>query len=247
MELDAVYEDLFEKVYRDTDRYLGDFLHLLDKGWTVIITADHGLLCKEEPGIAPGMGDGFVVNTTIMRELGYTVMKRDENGEELPEIDYSKTRAVASRGNHIYLNMKGRYEYGIVDESEKYELERQIIDDLFNYRDPASGKRIINMAIRNLEGALLGLSGDKCGDILYWLEEGFNRCHGDSLSTLKGHADTSVSPLFIASGTSIKQGVYTDRVIRQVDVAPTVAALLGVRMPAQCEGAPAYQIFSEEF
>lgn len=247
MELDAVYEDLFEKVYRDTDRYLGDFLHLLDKGWTVIITADHGLLCKEEPGIAPGMGDGFVINTTIMRELGYTVMKRDENGEEIPEIDYSKTRAVASRGNHIYLNMKGRYEYGIVDESEKYELERQIIDDLFNYRDPVSGKRIINMAIRNQEGALLGLTGDKCGDILYWLEEGFNRCHGDSLSTLKGHADTSVSPLFIASGTGIKQGVYTDRVIRQVDVAPTVAALLGVRMPAQCEGAPVYQIFSEEF
>jgi len=26
-----------------------------------------------------------------------------------------------------------------------------------------------------------------------------------------------------------------------------VAALLGVRMPAQCEGSPVYQIFSEEY
>lgn len=244
--LDAAYEKLFEQLYVDTDRYLGDFLHLLDEGWTVIITSDHGLLCKEEPGIAPGIGDGFVVNTTIMRQLGYTVMKRDAEGNELREIDYTKTKAVASRGNHIYLNLKSRYAYGIVSDEEKYQLENQIISDLYNYRN-AEGKRVIGLAIRNQEGALLGLSGDKCGDILYWLEEGFNRVHGDSLSTLKGHADTSVSPIFIASGAGIKQNFYTDRVIRQVDVAPTIAVLGGVRMPRQCEGAPVYQILAEEF
>lgn len=244
--LDAEYERLFQQLYIDTDRYLGDFLYLLDEGWSVIITSDHGLLCKEEPGIAPGLGDGFVINTTIMRELGYTVMKRDENGKELREIDWEKTKAVASRGNHIYINLKSKYPYGIVEDSEKYELENQIISDLYNYRNE-DGKRIIGMAIRNQEGALLGLTGDKCGDILYWLEEGFNRVHGDSLSTLKGHADTSVSPIFIAAGAGVQHGFYTDRVIRQVDVAPTVATLLGVRMPKQCEGAPAYQIFSEEF
>lgn len=153
---------------------------------------------------------------------------------------------MASRGNHIYINLKSKYPYGIVEDSEKYELENQIISDLYNYRNE-DGKRIIGMAIRNQEGALLGLTGDKCGDILYWLEEGFNRVHGDSLSTLKGHADTSVSPIFIAAGAGVQHGFYTDRVIRQVDVAPTVATLLGVRMPKQCEGAPAYQIFSEEF
>ena len=37
-----------------------------------------------------------------------------------------------------------------------------------------------------------------------------------------------------------------DRYIRQVDVAPTIAILGGVRFPAQCEGAPAYQIFTED-
>ena len=246
-EKEATIESLFEQAYKDTDRYLGDFLPLLDEGWTVIITSDHGLICKEEPNVPPGLGDGFVINTTIMRQLGYTVMERNAKGQETRRIDYSKTKAVASRGNHIYINLKGRYEYGIVDPEDKYELERQIIDDLYAYRDPATGKRIVNMAIRNQEGALLGLSGEGCGDILYWLEEGFNRCHGDSLSTIQGYADTSVSPIFIAAGTGIKQGFYTDRVIREVDVAPTMAALLGVRMPAQCEGAPVYQIFSEEF
>lgn len=245
-DIESEYERLFQVLYQDTDQYLGQFLHLLDEGWTVIITSDHGLLCKEEPGVPPGLGDGFVINTTIMRELGYTVMKRNEKGEETREIDYSKTTAVASRGNHIYINLKGRYEYGIVAPEDKYELERRIIDDLYAYRNK-DGKRIISIAIRNQEAALLGLSGPNSGDILYWLEEGFNRVHGDALSTLKGHADTSVSPIFISAGKGVKQGFYTERVIREVDVAPTMAALLGVRMPAQCEGAPAYQIFEEEF
>ena len=48
------------------------------------------------------------------------------------------------------------------------------------------------------------------------------------------------------TGKGLKKSFKTDRIIRQIDLAPTVAALVGVRMPAQCEGAPAYQIFEEE-
>ena len=33
--------------------------------------------------------------------------------------------------------------------------------------------------------------------------------------------------------------------IREVDVAPTVSALLNIPIPAQCEGAPVYQILKE--
>ena len=79
------------------------------------------------------------------------------------------------------------------------------------------------------------------------MEEGYNIIHMDSLSTQKGYFDTSVSPIFVAAGQGIKEGYTTTRVIRQVDVAPTVAALGGVRMPAQCEGSVVHQIFSEEF
>ena len=45
----------------------------------------------------------------------------------------------------------------------------------------------------------------------------------------------------MAAGPGIKPG-FTERYIRECDVVPTVATLLGVRMPAQCEGAPAYQV-----
>ena len=114
---------------------------------------------------------------------------------------------------------------------------------MYNYR--WNGKRIVALAVRKKEAAHFGLNGHNVGDIVYFNEEGFNRIHGDSISTYQGYADTSVSPIFMAAGPNIKKDFVTDRVIREVDVAPTVAVLGGVRMPAQCEGAPVYQIIEE--
>ncbi len=237
-------EACMEQAYIDTDEYLGSFAYLQEEGWTILITSDHGLLCSYEE-MPPMLGDPFGVNVRVMEELGYTVLQRDENGNEIREIDWTKTRAVATRGNYIWINLKGRNPQGIVEPRDKYELERQIIDDLYSYRDPATGKRIVSIALRNKDAAILGMNGPYTGDIVYMLEEGFNRVHGDSLPTFEGFLDTSVSPIFIASGPGVKQGFVTDRVIREMDVAPTIASILGVRMPAQCEGAPVYQILPQ--
>ena len=236
---EKVYQGFLEEIYFQCDDYIAQFMPLLDKGWDIIVTSDHGLLCSEEDEL-PYLGEGFVMNVGVMRELGYTVLKKDASGKELREIDWEKTTAVSPRGNHIYINLKGRNPNGIVDPADKYELERKIIDDLYNYR--LNGKRIVNIALRNKDAMLLGMSGDRCGDIIYFLEEGFNRLHGDSLSTTEGYFGTSVSPIFFAAGPGIKEGCETERVIREVDLAPTISALLDIPVPAQCEGAPAYQI-----
>lgn len=240
---ETIYQGFLEEIYRQTVDYIGQFLPLLDKGWAIIVTSDHGLLCSEEDDL-PFLGEGFMMNVGVMRQLGYTVMKKDENGNDTHKIDWSKTTAVAPRGNHIYLNLKGRNPKGIVDPADQYELERKIIDDLYNYR--MNGKRIVNIALRNKDAVLLGMSGKECGDILYWLEEGFNRLHGDSLSTTEGYFETSVSPIFFAAGAGLKKGHYTERMIREVDVAPTVAAIMDLRMPHECEGAPVYQILESQ-
>ena len=113
---------------------------------------------------------------------------------------------------------------------------------LYGYKNPETGQRVIALALRNKDTILLGMGGPECGDIIYWLAEGYNYDHGDSLSTTLGYADTSVSPIFMAAGQGIKQGYETDRIIREVDLAPTMAMLAGVRYPLQCEGAPVYQI-----
>jgi len=240
-----LYQKLIESVYIDTDKYIGEFMHFLDEGWTIIVTSDHGFLCPSDARPVP-FGDALGINAKVMNELGYTALVKDENGNLTKEIDWENTKAVASRTCHIYINLKGRNPHGIVDPADKYALEEEIISALYNYRDEY-GRRIISMAIRNKEAIHLGLSGDKCGDIIYFLIEGPNKGHCDTWSTAYGYFDTSLSPIFMAAGAGLKENYRTNRVIRQVDVAPTIAALLGVRMPAQCEGAPVYQIFKEVY
>lgn len=239
----SFYEKAVENVYIQTDYYLGKFLHYLDEGWSIIICSDHGLVASKN--IPPAICDMSGLNVGLMEELGYTVMKRDENGNRTHEVDWSKTRAVAMQATSIYINLKGRWDTGIVDPEDKYELEEQIMTDLYGYRDPKTGKRVIALALRNRDAMLLGTGGPKAGDIICWTAEGYNYVHADQLSTTWGEGNTSVSPIFIAAGPGVKAGCKTTRIIREVDMAPTAAILGGVRMPAQCEGAPVYQILED--
>ena len=123
----------------------------------------------------------------------------------------------------------------------------EIITALYGHKDPITHQRIIAFALRRKDAVLVGLGGDypECGDIIYCMAEGYEHDHDDSMPTSLGECGTSVSPIFFAAGAGLKQNMYTDRMIRQVDVAPTIATMLDVRMPAQCEGAPVYQILAK--
>ena len=39
--------------------------------------------------------------------------KKDADGNDLPEVDWTKTKAIHTRCNSIYINLKGRDPYGI--------------------------------------------------------------------------------------------------------------------------------------
>ncbi|MBQ5862486.1 MAG: alkaline phosphatase family protein, partial [Peptococcaceae bacterium] len=232
-----------EATYKVTDDYIGTFMHLIDEGWTIMIFSDHALISAYEEAVS--QGDNTGVCDEPFKGWGYTVMKKDENGKELPEVDWTQTKAIMTRSNSIYINLKGRDKYGIVDPEDKYELEEEIITKLYGYKHPKTGKRIIALALHNKDAVLLGLGGPMGADIVFVVHESYVEDHGAGLSTAWGYQDTSLSPIFLAAGPGIKENFRTTRYIREVDLAPTSAVLLGVDMPAQCEGAPAYQIFTE--
>lgn len=247
-----MYQKFMDDVYEQADRYIGSFLHLLDEGWTVIITSDHAQVCAKHRPVLLGETRG--VNVGVMKELGWTEIKKDENDQWV--IDWTKTKAVANRECNIYLNIKGRNKHilpdgtvidGLIDPADKHEVEEQLITDLYSYKDKKTGHRIVDLALRNKDAVLLGYGGPECGDICYFIAEDYNSDHAMGLSTCEGDCETSLSPIFIAAGAGIKEGYKTERIIREVDLAPTVAVLMNVRMPAQCEGAPVYQILTEEF
>ncbi len=239
---EKLYQELIDETYENADEYVGKFLHLLDKGWTLILTSDHGEQIHEEPLAKLGSPSG--VSIGVMKELGWTVLKKDADGNELPELDLEKTKAVAVRTSYIRLNVKGRNPHGIIDPADIEKVSQEIIDSLYAYRDEY-GRRIIAAAFTNRDAVVLGLDGPYTGDIIIFPRENMVSEHGQGLPTYKGYYDTSVSPIFIAAGNGIIHNDDVQRVIRQVDVAPTMALLLGVRMPKQCEGAPVYQILEQ--
>ncbi len=239
----AVAEKWMEDLYIQTDYYLGKFLHYLDEGWTVLIFSDHAQVAPAHD--IPLLAYAGGVTLPLMEKMGLTKSYLDENGKRM--IDWSQTKAVIQREGHIYLNLIGRTDHGIVDPKDQYELEEEIMTKLYQLTDPETGHRIVSVALRNREAVLLGQGGPEAGDILVWHAEGYNFDHDDCLSTTWGENDTSVSPIFIAAGKGIKENFKTNRMIRQVDFAATVAVLGGVRMPRECEGAPIYQILTEEY
>ena len=237
------YLEILLNVSRQNDYYIGRFLPLLDQGWTILLVSDHGLVCPKYHA-SDLLAGGIVVEP--FRSLGYLTLVKDENGNDTKQIDWSKTRAVMSRMNMVYVNQKGRFPTGIVEPEDVEDLVQELITALYNYRDSVTGKRSVALAFRNRDAKVIGLGGPECGDIIYFTTEGYNDGHGDSLSTTHGESHTSTSPIFVAAGSGIKSGFITDRIILEVDVAPSVAVLGGVRFPYNCEGAPVYQIFASE-
>ncbi len=239
------YQQLFKEVYIQADDYIGELMELLDEDWTILLISDHGQTVSEY-----GRNTFFcglkAVNAAYFKDWGYITLKKDEDGNDTHEIDWSKTVAVPQRSNSIFINLKGRQPYGIVDPKDKYELEERIMTDMYQLTDPKTGHRVFSIVLRNKDAINLGVGGKDAGDIIYYLAEGVTGEHGDSLSTTYGIHDTSVSSIFVAAGPGIKKHYVTDRYIRHQDVTPTVAMLMGLEMPAQCEGAPVYQIFSNK-
>lgn len=236
-------QELFRDVYIQTDEYIGRYLNLLDEGWTIMIISDHGQTCPEKhyDSLLVGPDD---IEANYMVDWGFTVLKTNDDGEQ--DVDWSKTKAVLWRMGEVWLNIKGRDNHdgvdGIVDPADQWELEEEIMTKLMETKSPMTGHRMITCAVRNKDAIAFGMGGPNCGDIVYFGAEGYTYDHADSLSTMYGHHDTSVMSYFAAAGPGIKENLKTPRIIRHVDVTPTIATLLGTRMPAQCEGAPIYQI-----
>ncbi len=239
-----VYQRLFRDVYVQTDDYIGQFLEMIDEGWTILMVSDHGQVCPEHgrTDFLPGTN---AVNAVYFTKWGYMTMVKDENGNDTHEIDWSKTLAVPQRCNEVYINLKGRNPHGIVDPKDKFELEERIMTDMYKLTNPKTGHRVISLALRNKDAICIGMGGPECGDIVYMVAEGYTDDHGDSLSTMEGTCGTSVASVFAAAGPGIKKNYQTERLVRHVDVTPTVAVLMGLDMPAQCEGAPVYQILEK--
>jgi len=231
-------EEYLFRMYELCDHYIGEMLKHLDGETAVFICSDHAALPRSLGDEMPCMASIAGVTTGVMEELGYTKTYKDEDGNV--KIDFSQTKAVFHRSSFIYINLKGRDPQGIVEPEDYDKLVDQIIADMYNYRHPDTGKRVVAFCMTRNEMEIVGMGGPHCGDILVQLKPDYNFEHACSPTTTE-HEGYSMNNLCMMIGAGFKKGVTFNRVIRITDVVPTICHLTHTDIPYNVEGGVIWQ------
>ena len=237
------HRDAIEKVYEINDQFIGEMLDYLDGDTSIFIVSDHAATPRSVGYDNPGIGELSGINAKVMSDLGYTTVKAIDAEKGLWEIDWSKTRAINSRTSHIYINLKGREPEGIVEPEDYDALVQQVISDLYAYRDPVHGERVVSFAMTREEMECVGMGGPHCGDIFFQMRPDFQFEHANCPNHVTNNG-YSVGCVCMMVGAGIKAETLS-RPIRNVDIVPTICHLVGNRMPANVEGGVIYQALAE--
>ena len=249
----VIWWGILERLYQQVDDLVGSLRAAVGKDGIVALASTHG---KTSP---PLMQRVYVQNILARAGLLSFSVNPRTNGVE---IDWSKTKAVQARSIHIYVNLKGRDPDGIVAPGEEYESVRdQIINAFHAVRDPKTGKCPFTLALRKEDAAILGLHGDRVGDVVFALADGYHPVthpvmgegggptpdlqvtsylcksgiHGWQLPTTS-YGIGSMGCLLVMAGGGIKEGARCKPPVHLVDLAPTLAHAAGLPCPAQAEG-----------
>lgn len=226
-----------------------------DEVYTIVMS-DHGHVMGKRR---------FFINGYLYQK-GLIHLKRDESTRKI-SIDWSKTKAFAQGMVHVYVNLKGRDPDGCVSPGKEYEdLVEQLIDMLYDIRDPVSRIRPIALALSNKNAEFIGLNGSRSGDVVVAAYPSFaldNRVttkdelfedlkvkfrdasiHGSQLPSVNLGERGTTDAMFIAHGPCIKKGYQRERPLRMIDIAPTISHLLGIDAPRNSEGVPITDILT---
>ena len=211
--------------YQSMDRMLGELLTIVDDETLFIIVSDHS---------GTGSAQPLLDLRKVLEQAGLLVYKTNpETGAK--EVDWSKTVAYPQRQIYVYLNLKGRDPEGIVDPQDYESTVDRVMQAMMDYKDPAANKHPFTVVLRKEDAALLGLWGDRVGDIIYAVRPEYDLEHGSELPTSRV-GELTIRSLFFMRGPNVKKGVHLQRLVQLTAVAPTIAYLMGIPIPAQAEG-----------
>lgn len=225
--------------YQSLDRMIGKIIECANEQTLIIIVSDHGATPTQ--GRYDSDYNGFSVQEILDKE-GLTVYK-EEDGQK--KVDWSKTKAITQRSVYIYINLKGRDPQGIVEPGQEYEkLQDKIINLLYDYTDPKNGTKPIAFALRKQDARILGLYGERIGDVVYGVTGPTSGEHGRQIPTAE-YGMGSLKGLLILSGPNIKKGHRLQRNVWLTDIVPTICYLMKIPVPQDTEGAIIYQALEE--
>ena len=235
------------------DRVLAQFLELADEETLVCVLSDHGM--------PPAHRFGHPV--ARLEEAGLLVRKPGGG----VDLEKSQVYVLPDRGSEVYVSLQGREPWGSVPPERLGAVQEAVIDALLDWRDPGTGKRVVALALKLEDAAVIGFWGDPatsaCGDVVFTFNRGYGwgppveggsvgagrgAQHGSQIPTMETPYFTNMATL-IAAGPGIRAGYERDwrrqGLMRMEDFAPTVAHALGLRPPRQSRGAVLHDLWAE--
>lgn len=249
-----------KRAYMVADEALEEYLKLADDETYVLAISDHGMIPAHR----------WCDVDVLLAQKGLMAFK--ENGREI-DFERSKVYTLATRGSEVFVNLEGREPMGIVPAEEIEAVQEAVIDALLEWRDGVTGKRPIALALKLKDSQIIGFWGEDQGDVVFTYNGGFGwgavyergasaepvvnrQSIGPGRGALHGSMIPSTeTPLFtnmgcmIMTGPGIKAGYERDwkryGLMREIDIAPTLSRILGLRPPAQNNGAVLHDIFED--
>jgi len=168
-------------------------------------------------------------------------------------IDWSRTRAYMASNSEqgIYVNLKGREPFGIVEPSD-YDAVRNEVHRALGALTDRSGRSLLTR-FHKREDVYTGPFVDRAPDVIFALDEGAalaeihlggGKIFRD-ISWKTGSGNHRMEGYFLARGEGIRRGAGLTTSI--MDVMPTILYYLGIPVPDDLDGRRIGEIFSPEF
>jgi predicted AlkP superfamily phosphohydrolase/phosphomutase len=215
------------------DRFVADVRRRFPDA-TLIVVSDHGM----------EGADSLVLPNVILRKAG--LLGITPQGD----IDLARTQVLfmQSRGQMLFVNSSD-WKGGIVAASDRARVKRAATAALLQARHPVTRVPAIRAVFdADLDGQALGIGGEIAGDLYFDPHPGFytsGNVRGDAeiiRAPATGYGFHGSAPwrrklhaIFYAVGAGVEPGRRLG-LVRAIDIAPTVASLLGIPKPEHAEG-----------
>jgi predicted AlkP superfamily phosphohydrolase/phosphomutase len=250
-ELAAKYGDAILQSYERMDRIVGDVERAMKPGGTLIVVSDHGFHTWRK---------GFNTNTWLVQN-GYMTLKKPGaeektynldnlfgQGSFFPNVDWSRTKAYALGLGQIYLNLRGREKFGILDPGpETDRLMEEIRQKLEGVQDPDTHQSVVQKVYFGRE-IFHGPRMPEAPDLQVDFRDGYRTSWQTSLGAIpsgivvanmkKWSGDHCASDPSDTQGILLSNRPITTATPSILDVAPTVLSILGVQPPGKLDGQP---------
>lgn len=220
--------------YQLADKHLGAIMSQLSPDVTIAVVSDHGMRGYRKI-FSPKK---VLLNAGLLSTAGPFEQIIKEKSKAYPD----------SNRNNLFIRINKE----IVPPEEKQQVAEQVIEALWNAKDPETNRSIVT-AVIDLErlGPSIGLidipadfyivvkPGYMCADVAPSHQGYVQNIPLTAVSTAEHTSlpdDPALHAIFYVSGPGVKKNQKDMMPIRSIDIAPTICHILGLPPPAQAIG-----------